>query len=58
MTDSKKKAQGKGGAKGKKLQLNKETLKDLQTKQGDEGPRGGAPKFRREDCTAAIPPCS
>ena len=29
MTDSKKKEKGKSGVKAKKLQLNKETLKDL-----------------------------
>jgi hypothetical protein len=29
MTDIKKKEQGKSGAKGKKLQLNKETVRDL-----------------------------
>jgi hypothetical protein len=40
MTDIKKK-QGKGGVKAKKLQLHKETLKDLSVKKGDS-PKGGA----------------
>jgi hypothetical protein len=39
MTDIKKTQTGKGRPKAKKLQLNKETLKDLSAKHG--GPRGG-----------------
>ena len=43
MTDSKKKGQGKSQAKAKKLQLNKETLKDISLRKG-AGPKGGAGK--------------
>lgn len=41
MTDIKKKQTGKTAAKAKKLQVNKETLKDLNLKKG-ESPKGGA----------------
>lgn len=41
MTDIKKKQTGKGGAKARKLQLHKETLKDLSIAKG-LSPKGGA----------------
>ena len=43
MTDSKKKDKGPNRPKGKKLQLNKETIKDLTAKGGDQI-KGGIPR--------------
>ena len=48
MTVGKKKDATTSGAK-KKLQISKDTLKDLQTKKGEEGPRGGTPRNRTGD---------
>ena len=50
MTDIKKKQTGKGGANAKKLQLNKETITDLEVKKGAGGNvKGGAQG--RQICT-------
>ena len=43
MTDRKKTAKDKGGAKAKKLRLNKETLKDLSAKNSGQV-KGGTPR--------------
>ena len=58
MTDIKKKQEDKSGVKAKKLQLNKETLKDLgasknaQVKGGADGTYGGPRCTQRwSDCT-------
>jgi len=53
MTDLKKTAKDKAPAKGSKLQLNKETLRDLNLAKSASGPRAGrAPGHTHEDtCT-------
>ena len=57
MTDSKKKAKGKSGTKAKKLQLNKETLKDLSAG-GPQQVKGGVPRnpnYSQEDGSCYCP---
>lgn len=50
MTDIKKKEKGKGGAKPKKLQMNKETLKDLTAKDPRQLKGGRVPVCYAPDC--------
>ena len=45
MTDIKKTGKGKSGAKPKKLQLNKETLKDLGTSKSEQVKGGAIPRL-------------
>ena len=56
MTDIKKKQTGKGGAKGKKLQLNKETLEDLNAKK-EASPKGGADRRGDHCCSWEFSGC-
>ena len=49
MTDRKRTEKDKAPAKRKKLQLNKETLKDLSVKKG-ASPKGGAEPLSRDTC--------
>ena len=53
MTDIKKKQKGKAGVKAKKLQLHKETLKDLSVKKG-ASPKGGARRVNSSGISCRI----
>jgi hypothetical protein len=59
MTDIKKTGKDKGGAKAKKLELKKDTLKDLRptnsagVKGGDTGP-GGSQNWNQNCCAASM----
>ena len=56
MTDIKKKEKGKGGAKPKKLQFNKETIKDLKARDEERVKGGAAMTGNRASC-AGVPNC-
>ena len=56
MTDMKKTEKGTSGAKGKKLRLNKETLRDLKARDEDRVKGGAAMTGNRPSC-AGVPNC-